>query len=100
METGIYLISACLMTYRPLLERIGRRRILTKLLRTPNSGQPYGSSGSKEISANVMLKPRLNTNTHGFQRLGNDETDGSRVLVTTDIHVARGLKTGGEESAV
>ncbi|KNG88224.1 hypothetical protein ANOM_004573 [Aspergillus nomiae NRRL 13137] len=34
VETGVYLISACLPTYRPLLEHVGSSRIVSKLSRS------------------------------------------------------------------
>ena len=75
VETGVYLISACLMTYRPLLERIRKGRLVEKLTRRSKiSNSPSASSkGSRKQNVDIPLKPRTEDNNYGFHRLEDDD---------------------------
>ncbi|KAE8368547.1 hypothetical protein BDV27DRAFT_40174 [Aspergillus caelatus] len=47
VETGVYLISACLPTYRPLLEQVGSSRIVSRLSRS-RSRRGTGTSEARD----------------------------------------------------
>ena len=96
VEPGVYLISACLMTYRPLLERIGRKGLLGKLTRNSNSGKTFDSNDTREHGDGIALRPRVDPDTHGFHRLGNDFGVDPGIVITTNIHVGNGAKDGTE----
>lgn len=71
IKTGIYLISACLPTYRPLLERIGHRRFIDRLTYAKTDKE----FNSKQNSPNIPLKFRpkvhiLNITSRGLPQLG------------------------------
>lgn len=48
VETGVYLISACLPTYRPLIEHVGSSRILSRLSRS-RSRRGTGASEAPDV---------------------------------------------------
>ncbi|MCJ1359146.1 MAG: hypothetical protein MMC33_009146 [Icmadophila ericetorum] len=95
IEAGVYLISACMLTYRPLLERFGRKSSLLSKFTRVSASKVYNAKGYKvqeskesergkhpEISMQAF-GPKL-----GFQRLGGDgkQMDLDReILVTTNI---------------
>ena len=45
IEVGVYLISACMLTYRPLLERIGHKASILSKLTQPTGSKPYNAKG-------------------------------------------------------
>lgn len=66
----MYLISACLITYRPLVERIGRKSPFRKSTcgsRTTGNSVPL--EDSQKGRENTSVGSRLSSNMHGFQRL-------------------------------
>lgn len=87
LETGTYLMSACIMTYRPLLERVGRQRLFTKSSHSMRSTPLDGENGNRH-SVNVALQPRAQKTRTGFIPLGGDSGADSQILVTTHIQVA------------
>ena len=97
IEGGVYLISACLMTYRPLLERMGRGKLLSKLTHSLTSSKRFRSSSSRRQSVNIPLTPHPAADSHGFQRLEPDIVTDSQILVTTNINVAKNFAEGREE---
>ena len=84
------------MTYRPLLERIGRKGLLGKLTRNSNTGKTFDSNDTREHGDGIALRPRVGPDTHGFHRLGNDFGVDPGIVVTTNIHVGNGEKDGTE----
>lgn len=91
METGVYLISACLMTYRPLLERIGKGRSFGKLARHSriSNGHSLSSKDTRQHTADIPLKPRTEDDKYGFHRLKNDDCGDPRIIVTTNISISQ-----------
>lgn len=87
LETGTYLMSACLMTYRPLLERVGRQRLFRKSWHSEHSAVNVDQNRN-HYSANIALQPRPQKGRTGFLPLGGDSSADSQILVTTDIQVA------------
>ncbi|KAL9135374.1 MAG: hypothetical protein Q9175_003439 [Cornicularia normoerica] len=99
VETGVYLISACLMTYRPLLERIGKGGLVEKLTRhskisTSHSGS---SKGTRKQVADIPLKPRTEDDKYGFHRLENEDRVDPRITVTTSISLSQKRKTAEQD---
>lgn len=92
VEPGVYLISACMMTFRPLLDRVGHKDFFGR--RKPNSGKTFDSEDTDRN--NIALKPRLGPDAHGFHRLNNDWEHDSGIRVTTNIHVGGGTTGTGE----
>ena len=86
LETGTYLMSACLMTYRPLLERFGSRRLFSKKPQRPNSIHD-GLKKFTRPSTDVVFEPRVQTAMSSFTLREEASTD-SQILVTTNIEVA------------
>lgn len=78
-----HLVSACLMTYRPLLERMGRTMFMRgpKMVIGPRSGAPNKPSGD------IPLTSWSKSNNGGFYRLTSDVRIDPRILVTTNINV-------------
>ena len=97
IEGGVYLISACLMTYRPLLERMGRGKLLSKLTHSLTSSKRFRSSSSRRQSVSIPLTPHPAADSHDFQRLEPDIAADSQILVTTNIDVAKNFCEGREE---
>lgn len=89
VETGVYLISACLMTYRPLLERIGRKDVVSKLKQNILSKDSETGNSSKERKEEIALQAREESGTRGFRRLEDDPQWDPQILVTTNIEVAK-----------
>lgn len=87
LETGTYLMSACLMTYRPILERLTSIRIFKRLSSIPGS-KPSGSKEDIQRGANVALHHRSQQGTTGFHPLTDNPCEDSQIVVTTDIEVA------------
>lgn len=85
VEPGVYLISACLMTFRPLLERIGRNNLLR--FQSTTAAKVFHSNDTERCSVNIPLKPRAGDDNDGFHRLQNDARLDSQIKVTTNIHV-------------
>ena len=99
VETGVYLISACLMTYRPLLERIGKGRFSGKLTRRSkrSNGHSANSQKSRQKIADIPLKLRTEDDKYGFHRLENDDGVDLRITVTTNISVNPKAKSAKED---
>lgn len=91
IEPGVYLISACLMTYRPLLERVARGNIVEKLTHRSSKNS---SANYQRSSIEVPLKARTTTDTKGYESLSNVAAGGeSWIRVTTNVNVANAPKT-------
>ncbi|MCJ1245407.1 hypothetical protein MMC30_002611 [Trapelia coarctata] len=97
IEAGVYLISACLMTYRPLLERIGRGRLASRA-DPSNAANGYTPNHSGDANTGIPLQPRsrihgMGISRQGFRQLGDRQGDrrGEKpgILVTTNIHVGK-----------
>lgn len=84
------------MTYRPLLERIGRKGLLRRLTRHSNTGKAFVSEDTREHGDDIALRSRAGPGTHGFHWLGNDFGVDPGIVVTTNIHVGSGAKDGTE----
>lgn len=70
VETGIYLIAACLLTFRPLAIYIWRKTPLSIIHLGSAPHNPRGAEGAHSEDS----KNRLRTSkTMGFTRLGKDE---------------------------
>lgn len=65
------------MTYRPLLERIGRGRWVAKITHSAQSGN----------SGDIPLKTSSGLSSQGFRKLENDTKSRSDILRTTSIHI-------------
>ena len=86
------------MTYRPLLERVGRGEFLSKLTHSFTSSKRFRSSSSRRQSVSIPLTPHPAADSQGgFQRLEPDIATDSRILVTTNIDVAKNFCEGREE---
>ncbi len=99
VETGVYLISACLMTYRPLIERIGRGRFvgkLTHLSSTPN-GHLVTSKNTGQQNSDIPLNLRGQDDKYGFHRLENDDGVDPRITMTTTISICQNPKGAQED---
>ncbi|KAI1357673.1 hypothetical protein F5Y08DRAFT_323759 [Xylaria arbuscula] len=84
-EPGVYLIAACLLVYRPLLDKLGISAIARKLVSgRQNRGPPGPSDGDR----NVTL---VTIGGSGFKRLP-DQSMGSEgsadVTVTRDVDIS------------
>jgi hypothetical protein len=114
VETGVYLISACAVTYKPLLGRMGEATISKKLKSrvvaggNQNSWELYG--GSRDNSdgdrrSRIPLKIRQTSITghawgveDGWNRLPESKsTQGPGIIVETNITVASQEVDGLEE---
>lgn len=87
VETGVYLISACLMTYRPLLERARGGELIEKLAgrssaSNSNSAKPKSTN---QQATDIPMKPRAENKADGFYILVNDDSMDHRITRTTDI---------------
>lgn len=65
------------MTYRPLLERIGRGRWMAKLAHSAKSGK----------SSDIPLETTSGLPNQGFLKLKNDTKGHSDILRTTSIDI-------------
>ena len=81
-----------MITYRPLLERIGRQKLLGKRSLSTQPGNGYLSKDNKGSGDGVPLRARSDNTSYGFRRLENDACFDSGITVTTNIEV--GEKTG------
>lgn len=98
VEPAIYLISACIMMYRPLLERIfANTKLVQKNRRTRAEGTPQQSLESREGIELPLRHPRV---AHRFMRLheqGDEEAilpeahEPGQIRITTNINVSRHL---------
>lgn len=91
VETGAYLISACVMTYRPLLERIGHGRFVGRLRAIKRSNE-YTPQNTGEHNASMPLENRpvihdRGIKSQGFHRLEDITAVDPRIVVTTNISV-------------
>lgn len=90
---GVYLISACLLTYRPFLERIGQSRIVTKFTTSGHSKSATDHKSNNGRTASPMpLKSGsgirdLRVSSQGFYRLGDKNMMDQRKLVSPDIQL-------------
>ncbi|KAJ4355910.1 uncharacterized protein N0V89_003935 [Didymosphaeria variabile] len=86
-EPGIYLISACLLTYRPLLERVGRSRLFGSFRTSVKSSNPSGyGTGQRNGAADGGAVPLRNVKKmgHGFTELDEDDDASSG-----NVHILR-----------
>lgn len=95
-EPGIYLISACLLTYRPLLERLGKSRWFGSLKSSMQGSQKTSyaknrGADSERRSGNVPLRP-LNKGSMGFTELHDEEYGG-------DVQIGRSSSDFGKDHA-
>lgn len=99
VETGVYLISACLMTYRPLLERIGKGRFVGKLTRHSkiSKGHSVNSKGTRKQITDIPLQPRTEDDMYGFHRLENDDRVDPCITVTTNISLSQKPKSAEQD---
>lgn len=100
VEAGTYLISACLPTFKPLLERVGLKMGLSGMTRHGGTsdrygnGDAYGSSfrskGKPIESSSISNIPLTNltdvsSRSEGWHRLHEQESAG--ITVTKDFRV-------------
>lgn len=93
METGVYLISACLMTYRPLLERIGRGRSVGRLSNA-EAANAHKANKSGEPNSDIPLSPRsgihsMGTRSRRLHQLEDRGGENPGMLMTTGIRVGK-----------
>ncbi|THV55721.1 hypothetical protein BGAL_0004g00430 [Botrytis galanthina] len=116
LETACYLISACLMTLRPLLEKVGQSRIVQTIKGSRpgeaargvfNSPKPSdGRSGENKVFDLKLqsLQPSHQVRIHaqGFHRLNNSTVDieSNEILVCTDLGLKRSNDWGGYVTAL
>jgi hypothetical protein len=85
-EPGIYLISACLLTYRPLLERVRKSRILGGLRSSGKNSESanYGPGQNRADGSEGRAIPLRGINRlgHGFAELYDEESSGT-------VHILR-----------
>ena len=70
VETGIYLIAACLPTFRPLAIYIWRKTPLSSIHLGPTPHKPRGAEGTISEDGKMRLG---SIKTMGFTRLGKEE---------------------------
>ncbi|KAL9122552.1 MAG: hypothetical protein Q9187_000895 [Circinaria calcarea] len=104
IEAGIYLISACLPTYRPLLERIGTGR-WTFIPTTPEGNKDQRSDSLKRTNSAIPLTSPSKTHKMGirgqeFRRPQNNIETTKHILVTTDIYSGETFVKEGGSSGV
>jgi len=95
-EPGVYLIAACLMMYRPLLDKLGISMITGTTTRGNSNGMSYGSARRKagQLSENGTAKGiGLGAmSSAGFSQLDdNDESPlrkNNGIRTTTNVEVA------------
>lgn len=98
VEVGIYLISACLPTYRPLLERIGKRSFVATSTYFKNSNGQHNlddlRTGSPDIPLNSGSQIRdLGDSSKASSQVGDAPLTDPRILVTTDIQTKWNLES-------
>ncbi|KAL9591226.1 MAG: hypothetical protein Q9179_007936 [Wetmoreana sp. 5 TL-2023] len=86
LETGTYLISACSMTYRPLLERIGHVHFFGK---KSNVVKSTDRNDRVQCGDKITMQNRAQKIPTGFIPLDADSSLDSRIFITTDIRVAQ-----------
>lgn len=98
VEAGVYLISACVMTYRPLLERIGHGRFVGRLRATKRSnGYTPNHTGKQNASIPLDNRPVIHDRGikgQGFHRLEDNRAGDPRIVVTTNITVDGNIERG------
>ena len=86
------------MTYRPLLERIGRGRFVGRLRTTKRSGDTNrNSTGRTQSSIPLENRPIINDRgikNQGFHRLEDSLGGDPRIVVTTNISVDGDIERG------
>ncbi|KAI0964903.1 hypothetical protein F4678DRAFT_454627 [Xylaria arbuscula] len=103
-EPGVYLIAACLLVYRPLVEKLascvtGRNKELSKSNSTPRGLIRFreGTSGQIDDRVNIGLHTIGGT---PFRRLRDEDsprilqTKNSDIMVKTDVDVTRQNRNG------
>lgn len=93
MEPGIYLVSACLMTYRPLLEGLGR----ANLMRNPKAAIGQHTGEPKKQNSDIPLTSWSNFDNSGFHRLANDVQIDPHIFRTTNINVTSADRASNED---
>ena len=70
VEAGVYLISACLMTYRPLLERLGHTSMIQKLSKHSNSSSrtTHNAKHIVDFTHNGYANRRIGLGRGGYAR--------------------------------
>lgn len=89
LETGTYLMSACVMTYRPILERLASMRFRNRLSSKSDSARSREGLGSNQQPASIALKPMPQKGMTGFLPLSDSPHADSRIVITTDISHVR-----------
>ncbi|KAF2877639.1 hypothetical protein BDV95DRAFT_154064 [Massariosphaeria phaeospora] len=91
-EPGIYLISACLMTYRPLLERLGRSRPMNSLKTSMNrsrglkrTGYSDGQRSERETRSGSIPLKTIDKSNMGFTQLADEESGSKSVNGSPDL---------------
>ncbi|KAL5398759.1 hypothetical protein PMIN06_009006 [Paraphaeosphaeria minitans] len=83
-EPGIYLISACLLTYRPLLERVGKSRLFGSFRTSVKSSNPsvYGP-GNRDGPVDGGGVPLRNVKRkgNGFTEIDDDGSSGNVYIL-------------------
>lgn len=92
IEGGTYLISACLLTYRPLLERIGKKSFAVmpayRKYSNGHNGQGIMRNGSPSMPLESGSKIRnLGKSSIGSSQVKDTPSTDPRILVTTEIHM-------------
>ncbi|KAI1212190.1 uncharacterized protein F4807DRAFT_361876 [Annulohypoxylon truncatum] len=89
-EPGIYLISACMLVYRPVLEKLYARYSRSRgKLTSASTGQGAQASGDSYKLGRIMDKStdtRVSRRTNGFERLWEDEND-SQIISRADCQL-------------
>lgn len=85
VETGVYLISARLMTYRPLRECVGERGFRAK---KRHRNDRLGGHSQNDLSR----KPKAQSDKYGFCHSDHDDRVEPRVVVRTDITIGQNTR--------
>ncbi|KAL8847953.1 MAG: hypothetical protein Q9221_007018 [Calogaya cf. arnoldii] len=88
LETGMYLISACLMSYRPILERIAHMSMFSKIWSISGLRRSSDKGGFQQHNPDGAMQPRTQQGRTGFLPLNDIHCEDSQIVVTTDIEVA------------
>jgi hypothetical protein len=86
-EPGIYLISACLLSYRPLLDRAAKSRLLAGFVHSSSRGTGYGNGQSVECmggSGSIPLR-KGDKSAKGFTELNDEDSVGTTGTVNLTI---------------
>ncbi|KAI0099587.1 hypothetical protein GGR51DRAFT_535096 [Nemania sp. FL0031] len=87
-EPGVYLIAACLLVYRPLLDKLGIFAAVRKVVNSTGGGRKGGLSGGNNGDHNVDL---VTIGGSGFKQLAGTNRGSERstdVIVTTYVDVS------------